>query len=113
VSALLLALAVAAPVLLAEDSDHDHDNDRGRFVDPIVGSWIIHVTVDTTPTFPLTENRSHSELLRLRVKKGKNFGEFSYPSKPVLLGSRSLGTSPKSQMIRKKLFFDFTKSTKS
>jgi len=51
--ALLLALAVAIPVLLAEDSDHDHNNgsDHGRFVDPIVGSWIIHVTVVTfTPT---------------------------------------------------------------
>jgi hypothetical protein len=47
--ALLLALAVPAPVLLGGDDDHDHNNDRehGRFVDPIVGSWIIHVTVDT------------------------------------------------------------------
>jgi|SRR6516164_7295491 len=52
-------------------------------------------------------------LLRLRVKKGKNFGEFSYPSKPVLLGSRSLGICPKSRMIRKKLLFGFTKSTQS
>jgi hypothetical protein len=51
--ALLLALAVPAPVLLGGDDDHDRNNDRnhGRFVDPIVGSWIIHVTVDTfTPT---------------------------------------------------------------
>jgi hypothetical protein len=48
---LLLVLAVTAPVLLAEDGDHDHDKDgdRGRFVDPIVGSWIVHVTV-TSPT---------------------------------------------------------------
>ena len=56
--ALLLALAVAIPVLLAEDSDHDHNNgsDHGRFVDPIVGSWIIHVTVETftpKPSFRL------------------------------------------------------------
>ena len=51
--ALLLALAVPAPVLLGGDDDHDRNNERedGRFVDPIVGSWIIHVTVDTfTPT---------------------------------------------------------------
>jgi hypothetical protein len=40
--ALLLALAVAPTVVLAEEWDH------GRFVDPIVGSWIVHVTV----TFP-------------------------------------------------------------
>jgi hypothetical protein len=48
--ALLLALAVPAPVLLGGDDDHDHNNgrDHGRFVDPIVGSWIVHVTV----TFP-------------------------------------------------------------
>jgi hypothetical protein len=39
--ALLLALAVSTPVLLADDRDHD------RFVDPIVGSWIVHVTIDT------------------------------------------------------------------
>jgi hypothetical protein len=39
--ALLLALAVSTPVLLADDGDHD------RFVDPIVGSWIVHVTIDT------------------------------------------------------------------
>jgi hypothetical protein len=51
--ALLLALAIPAPLLLAGDDDHDRNNDRehGRFVDPIVGSWIIHVTVDTfSPT---------------------------------------------------------------
>jgi hypothetical protein len=50
--ALLLALAVSTSVLLADDGDRDH----GRFVDPIVGSWIVHVTVDTytpTPSFPL------------------------------------------------------------
>jgi hypothetical protein len=55
--ALLVALAVPAPVLLGGDDDHDRNNDRdhGRFVDPIVGSWIIHVTVDTfipTPNPP-------------------------------------------------------------
>src|SRR2546429_9620700 len=54
--ALLLALAVSAPVLLADDGDHDRDHrdhkrDDGRFVDPIVGPWIIHITLDTfTPT---------------------------------------------------------------
>jgi hypothetical protein len=58
VLALLLAFAVPAPVLLAGDDDRGRNNDRehGRFVDPIVGSWIIHVTVETftpTPDFPL------------------------------------------------------------
>ena len=41
--ALLLALAIPAPVLLRADDDHD----RGRFIDPIVGSWIIHIHVLT------------------------------------------------------------------
>jgi hypothetical protein len=47
--ALLLTLAISAPLLLAGDDDHDRNNgrDHGRFIDPIVGSWIIHVTVDT------------------------------------------------------------------
>jgi len=38
-------------VLLSGDDDHDHNNgrDHGRFVDPIVGSWIIHVTVENPP----------------------------------------------------------------
>ncbi len=44
--ALLLALAVSTPVLLADDGDHD------RFVDPIVGSWIVHVTIDTFTSVP-------------------------------------------------------------
>jgi hypothetical protein len=49
--ALVLALAVAAPVLVAQDSDHHRDADYGHFVDPIVGSWIIHVTVEAfSPT---------------------------------------------------------------
>jgi hypothetical protein len=49
--ALLLALAVPAPVLLGGDDDQDRNNGRehGRFVDPIVGSWIIHVTVENPP----------------------------------------------------------------
>jgi hypothetical protein len=44
--ALLLVLAVPAPVLLGGDDDHDRNNDRehGRFVDPIVGSWIVEVS---------------------------------------------------------------------
>jgi hypothetical protein len=55
--ALFLALAVEAPLLLAQDSDHDRDADHGRFVDPIVGSWIVHVTVtsfisNTNPPSP-------------------------------------------------------------
>jgi hypothetical protein len=45
VLALLLALAVAAPVLLAEDSNGDHDNSRvgmlGEFKKKsLVGSWV-------------------------------------------------------------------------
>ena len=49
---LLLALIIPAPLLLA--GDDGRNNDRGRFVDPIVGSWIIHVTVDkvTPPPVP-------------------------------------------------------------
>jgi hypothetical protein len=61
---LLLALVIPAPLLLAGDDDHDRNNDRehGRFVDPIVGSWILHITVKTftftdptvtPPTLPL------------------------------------------------------------
>lgn len=37
--ALLLAVAVLTPLLLADDGD-----DR-QSVDPIVGCWIVHVTV--------------------------------------------------------------------
>jgi hypothetical protein len=44
--ALLLVVAVATPVLLAEDGDHDNDRDQGRFVDPFVGSWLVHATID-------------------------------------------------------------------
>jgi hypothetical protein len=47
--ALLLALAVPAPVLLGGDDDHNNGRDHVRFVDPIVGSWIIHVTVENPP----------------------------------------------------------------
>jgi hypothetical protein len=51
--ALLLALAVSTPVLLADDGDHDQDHrDHGQFVDPIVGSWIVHVTIDTFTSVP-------------------------------------------------------------
>jgi len=50
--AVFLVVAVATPVLLAENNDRD----QGRFVDPIVGSWLVHATADTitpTPSFPL------------------------------------------------------------
>ena len=47
--ALLLVVAVATPVLLAEDGEHDNVRDHGRFVDPIVGSWLVHATIDTPP----------------------------------------------------------------
>jgi hypothetical protein len=51
--ALFLALAVSTPVLLADDGDHDQDHrDHGQFVDPIVGSWIVHVTIDTFTSVP-------------------------------------------------------------
>ena len=55
---ILLALAVSTPMLLAEDGDHDHDNDRdqGRFVDPIVGSWIVHVNVTSPNGIPPFDN---------------------------------------------------------
>jgi hypothetical protein len=49
VLSVLVGLAVAPSLILAEDGDHDRD--QGRFVDPIVGSWVIHVHVTTfTPT---------------------------------------------------------------
>jgi hypothetical protein len=40
--ALFLALAIAAPVLLAQENG-DRDADHGRFGDPVIGSWIAHV----------------------------------------------------------------------
>jgi hypothetical protein len=43
--ALLLALAVPAPMLLGDDHDRNNDREHGRFVDPIVGSWTVEVTV--------------------------------------------------------------------
>jgi hypothetical protein len=43
--ALFLALTLPAPPLLAGDDDHNNDREHGRFVDPIVGSWIIHIRV--------------------------------------------------------------------
>jgi hypothetical protein len=47
--ALFLALAVAAPVLLAQENG-DRDADHGRFGDPVIGSWIAHVHLtDFTP----------------------------------------------------------------
>jgi hypothetical protein len=50
--ALLLALLIAAPVLVRGDDDRGRDH--GRFIDPIVGSWIIHIHVATiTPSGPL------------------------------------------------------------
>jgi hypothetical protein len=51
--ALILTIGVTTPVLLGEDGNHDRD--QGRFVDPIVGSWIVHVTVKVyTPTLPVS-----------------------------------------------------------
>ena len=50
--ALLLALTLPAPLLLA--GDDGRNNDRGRLADPIVGSWIIHIHVTAiTPSSPL------------------------------------------------------------
>jgi hypothetical protein len=51
--ALFVALAVAAPVLLAQDWTHDRDTDNGQ--DPAVGTWFIHVHLTNftlTPPFP-------------------------------------------------------------
>jgi hypothetical protein len=44
--ALFLAFAISPPLLFAGDENHDRNNDRehGRFVDPIVGSWIVEVS---------------------------------------------------------------------
>jgi hypothetical protein len=48
--ALLLPLAFSTPVLLADDEHHDQDHRES--VDPIVGSWIVHVTIDTLDPNP-------------------------------------------------------------
>jgi hypothetical protein len=53
--ALLLALAVVPTLAIAQGRDRDNDRGNGRFVDPIVGSWIIHIDVTNftpTPTPP-------------------------------------------------------------
>jgi hypothetical protein len=51
--ALLLAIAVTTPALLGEDGNHNRD--QGLMVDPIVGSWIVHVTLTSyTPTLPVS-----------------------------------------------------------
>jgi hypothetical protein len=48
--AVFLVVAVATPVLLAENNDRD----QGRFVDPFVGSWLVHATVDhAAPGIPV------------------------------------------------------------
>jgi hypothetical protein len=89
--ALLLALAVATPVLLAEDGDHEHENDRNqnheRFVDPIVGSWIVHVHV-TTFTPPL----SHLPLHHLGV--WKKVAPRTYVTKFLTVDPPALGLPP-------------------
>ena len=48
--AVFLVVAVAIPVLLAENNDRD----QRRFVDPFVGSWLVHATVDhAAPGIPV------------------------------------------------------------
>jgi hypothetical protein len=42
---LFLVLAIPAPLLLAGDDGRNNDREHGRLVDPIIGSWIIHITV--------------------------------------------------------------------
>jgi hypothetical protein len=44
---VFLALTISAPLLLAGDDGRNNDREHGRFVDPIVGSWIIHIHVAT------------------------------------------------------------------
>jgi hypothetical protein len=60
--ALFLALTISAPLLLAGEDGRDNDREHGRSVDPIVGSWIIHIRVtaftftdptQTPPPLPL------------------------------------------------------------
>jgi len=84
----LLALAFSTPVLLADDGDHDQDHrDHGRFVDPIVGSWIVHVTLDT-----LDPNPNHVPLPLQAVDNVANLGadgntaDFDPGSKGTLYG---------------------------
>jgi hypothetical protein len=59
---LLLAFAVAAPMLLAED--RDHDKDHGRFVDLIVGFYYSRSRDD------LHSHPQPSTTLRLRQSRG-------------------------------------------
>jgi hypothetical protein len=52
--ALFLALTIPAPLLLAGDDGRNNDREHGRFLDPIIGSWIIHIHVTAiTPSSPL------------------------------------------------------------
>jgi hypothetical protein len=46
--ALLLALAVSTPVLLAQDWDHDHLNGRDKVHDP-TGAWLIRNDAEGSP----------------------------------------------------------------
>jgi hypothetical protein len=49
--ALILALAVSTPMLLANDGDHDRDADHGQ--DPAIGTWVVHVHLTNfTPAPP-------------------------------------------------------------
>jgi hypothetical protein len=70
---LFLALAVAAPVLLAEDSDHDRDANHGQ--DPAIGSWVVHVhlTNFTPPPSPFPLPFDFDNLSAI-VEGGINFG---------------------------------------
>jgi hypothetical protein len=55
--ALFVAIALTPSTLLAQNNQ-----DQRRFVDPIVGSWIIHVTVkDPPPSFSFDNMAAFSE----------------------------------------------------
>jgi hypothetical protein len=65
--ALLLALAVAAPVLLADEQDYGQDRDHHdqgprRDTDSIVGSWVVQV-FPNPPAPPPMPNMPHNKNL--------------------------------------------------
>jgi hypothetical protein len=50
-----VAIALTPSTLLAQNNQN---NDQGPFVDPIVGSWIVHVIVDNPPPTVKVDNLS-------------------------------------------------------
>jgi hypothetical protein len=79
--ALLLALTIPAPLLLA--GDDGRNNDRGRLVDPIVGSWIIHIHVRRS--LPLALYHPTSRISPLSGKMVSPQVQIQIPTKQPLM----------------------------